>query len=234
MPNQARRQKHGGLLANLGFNIIIPTLILTKLSGEDALGPAWAIVVALSFPVGYGVRDYLQTREPNFFSLLGIISVILTGGMSLLELPPRYIAIKEAAIPGIIGIATLVSVYTRYPLVRLFLLNEQVLHVDKVYEALEQHGNQQRFQTQMKRATVMVAASFFLSSALNFILAETLLVSEPGTPAFAEELGRMTALSFPVIALPSMIVLMAALWYLLRGIQRLTHLKLEDLFVDHS
>ncbi len=234
MPNQARRQKHGGLLANLGFNIIIPTLILTKLSGEDALGPAWAIVVALSFPVGYGVRDYLHTREPNFFSLLGIISVILTGSMSLLELPPRYIAIKEAAIPGIIGIATLVSVYTRYPLVRLFLLNEQVLHVDKVYEALEQHGNQQRFQTQMKRATVMVAASFFLSSALNFILAETLLVSEPGTPAFAEELGRMTALSFPVIALPSMIVLMAALWYLLRGIQRLTHLKLEDLFVDHS
>lgn len=234
MPNQARRQKHGGLLANLGFNIIIPTLILTKLSGDDALGPAWAIVVALSFPVGYGVRDYLQTREPNFFSLLGIISVILTGGMSLLELPPRYIAIKEAAIPGLIGIATLVSVYTRYPLVRLFLLNEQVLHVDKVYEALEQHGNQQRFQTQMKRATIMVAASFFLSSVLNFILAETLLVSEPGTPAFAEELGRMTALSFPVIALPSMIVLMAALWYLLRGIQRLTHLKLEDLFVDHS
>ena len=69
-------------------------------------------------------------------------------------------------------------------------------------------------------------------AALNYGLAKYLLVSEPGTPAFAEELGKMTALSFPVIALPSTLVLVAALFYLLQGVQKLTHLQLDDIFQE--
>ena len=76
----------------------------------------------------------------------------------------------------------------------------------------------------------MVAGSFFLSSALNYILAKVVLVSQPGTVEFTEELGKMTALSFPIIAVPSTLVLMGTLFYLLRHIQKLTHLKLEDIF----
>jgi hypothetical protein len=37
----------------------------------------------------------------------------------------------------------------------------------------------------------------------------------------------MTALSFPVIALPAMAVMMGNLFYLFRGIKRLTGLDLE-------
>lgn len=223
-------RKKPGLLANLGFNILIPTLILTKLSSDEYLGPAWAVVVALAFPVVYGVRDYLQSHKPNPFSLLGVVSVLLTGGMSLLQLDPQYIAIKEAAIPGLIGVATLFSMRTRYPLVRTFLYNEQVLKVDKVAEALAQHNATEQFERRLRIASYLVAASFFLSSVLNYVLAKIILVSPPGTPAFTEELGRMTALSFPVIALPSMVVLTCALIYLLQGIQKLTHLKLDDVF----
>ena len=84
----------------------------------------------------------------------------------------------------------------------------------------------------MAVASWMVAGSFFLSSALNYGLAKYLLVSPPGTPAFTEELGKMTALSFPVIALPSTIVLVVALFYLLQGVQKLTHLQLEDIFQE--
>jgi len=76
----------------------------------------------------------------------------------------------------------------------------------------------------------MVAGSFFLSSVLNYILAKIILVSAPGSVAFTEELGKMTALSFPVIALPSTIVLMSALFYLLHHIKKLTHLEAEDIF----
>ncbi|MDP3449658.1 MAG: beta-galactosidase, partial [Anaerolineaceae bacterium] len=53
--------------------------------------------------------------------LLVRASVMLTGGISLLELDPQYIAIKEAAIPGIIGLAVLGSQYTRFPLVRTLI-----------------------------------------------------------------------------------------------------------------
>ncbi|WP_020408491.1 VC0807 family protein [Hahella ganghwensis] len=225
-------QQRGGLLTNLLFNIVIPTVILSKFSSDEYLGPMYSIVVALSFPIAYGVKDYLSSHKPNFFSILGVISVILTGGMSLLQLDPQYIAIKEAAIPAMFGIATLISLKTRYPLVRTFLFNEQVMQVRKVNEALEANGNHKIFDQKLVYASYMVAGSFFLSSVLNYVLAKMVLVSPPGTTAFTEELGKMTALSFPVIAVPSTLVLMGALWYLISQIQKLSHLKLEDIF-DH-
>ena len=224
------KQQKPNMLANIGFNIIIPTLIMTKASSEEYLGPVWAIVVALAFPVIYGLKEYLSTHKPNLFSALGVFSVLMTGGISLLELDPQYIAIKEAAIPAIFGLATLYSMRTRYPLVRTFLYNDQVLQINKVKEALESNNNSAAFDQKLNNASYMVAGSFFLSSVLNYVLAKWILVSEPGTVAFTEELGKMTALSFPVIAVPSTLVLMAALFYLLRHITKLTHLKAEDIF----
>tara|TARA_B110000908_G_scaffold73021_2_gene88082 strand:+ start:51 stop:806 length:756 start_codon:yes stop_codon:yes gene_type:complete len=224
------RQKASGMLANLAFNIIIPTLILTKLSSNDYLGPVYSIVVALSFPIIYGLRDYAKSRKANFFSILGIISVVLTGGMSLLQLDPQYIAIKEAAIPAIFGLVTIYSVRTSYPLVKTFLYNDQILQIGKVQSALLAYNNELNFEAKLTNASYMVAGSFFLSSALNYILAKVVLVSQPGTVEFTEELGKMTALSFPIIAVPSTLVLMGTLFYLLRHIQKLTHLKLEDIF----
>lgn len=218
------------MLANLAFNIIIPTLIMTKLSSEDYLGPVYSIVAALSFPIIYGIRDYLLSHKPNFFSILGVVSVLLTGGISLMQLDPQYIAIKEAAIPALFGIATLISVRSKYPLVRTFLYNEQVLQIDKVKHALQQYNSEAHFERKLTNASYMVAGSFFMSSVLNYILAKVILVSEPGTVAFTEELGKMTALSFPVIALPSTIVLMGTLFYLLHHIRKLTHLEPEDIF----
>ena len=99
---KANNGKSESLLLNLLFNIIIPTVILTKLSGDDYLGTRLAIVVALAFPVIYGLKDFVAARKINFFSALGVVSVFLTGGISLLELDPAYIAIKEAAIPAVI------------------------------------------------------------------------------------------------------------------------------------
>ncbi len=219
-----------GVLPNLLFNIVIPTLVLTKLSADDRLGPALAIVVALAFPIAFGLREYRRSHRPSFFSLLGIGSVLLTGGMSLLELDPAWIAVKEAAVPGLLGLATLASTRTQKPLVRLFLYNEDVMQVDKVAKALIRSGTGAEFERTLLVASWLIAGSFFLSSTLNYLLAKWILVSPAGTTAYAEELGRMTALSYPVIALPSTLVMMATLFYLLRRIQALTGLELEDIF----
>lgn len=227
------RNQHGGMLANLGLNLIIPTLILTKLSKEEYLGPNWAIVVALAFPILYGLKDFSATRKPNMFSILGVISISLTGGISLLQLDPQYIAIKEAGIPGLLGIATLISLYTRFPLVRTFLFNEQIMQVDKITQAARDHGTEPELDKRLTRATYLIACSFFLSSVLNYLLAKWVLVSAPGTTEFTQELGKMTALSFPVIAIPSMIVMTISLIYLFMGIEKFTDLKLEDILQQH-
>lgn len=230
----ARKPKKENLLLNVLLNIVIPTLILMKLSGEQHLGTQWAVVVALAFPITYGLRDFIINRKFNLFSALGFISVLLTGGISLLQLDPQYIAIKEAAIPGLIGLVTLISIKTRYPLVKTFLYNDTVLKVDKIAAALKKHGTEAEFEKTLRNSSYLVAASFFLSSALNYILAKILVVSPPGTEAFNAELGKMTALSFPVIALPVTIFMMGAMFYLFRNINRLTQLTLEDIINDGS
>lgn len=187
----------------------------------------------MAFPLGYGFYDFHKTREANIFSILGVISVGLTGGISLLELDPKYIAIKEAAIPGIIGLAVLVSHYTPYSLVRKLLFSEQIMDVDKINAAVAERRTQDQLETRLKNTSYLVASSFFLSSTLNYILAKWIVVSEPGTTAYTEELGKMTALSFPVIALPSMLVMMVSLFYLFKGIEKATKLSLEDILQQH-
>lgn len=226
----APRQEN--FFANLLINIIIPAVILAKLSGDDWLGTKWAIVVALAFPLLYGLRDLLQGGKINGFSALGVISIMLTGGISLLELDAEYIAIKEAAIPGLLGIATLVSLRTRWPLVKTFLYNDKVLDTGRIARCLDEEGNTGAFEKTLKQASWMVAASFFLSSALNYVLAQVILTSKPGTEAFNAELGKMTALSYPVIVLPSMVVLVFAMFFLFKRIKTLTGLKIDDIMAN--
>ncbi|MFO1370675.1 MAG: VC0807 family protein [Marinagarivorans sp.] len=220
------------MLVNLLINVAAPSIILSKFSGEHSLGPTWGLIVALAFPIVYGVWDFIRRRKVNFFSAIGVFSTFLTGGMTLLKLPPEYVAIKEASIPLLFGLATLGSLYTPFPLVRTFLYNEKVLQVERVNYALKQYGTEQAFERTLVIASWMLAGSFFLSAVLNYGLAKYLLVSEPGTEAYNAELGRMTALSLPVITIPSMLVLVGALWYLLNRIKSLTHLKLEEIFND--
>jgi len=225
------KQKKGGLFGNLAFNIIIPVLILSKLSGEDNLGPALSIVVALAFPIAYGFWDLKQSGKFNAFSILGIVSVFLTGGISLLELPSEYIAIKEAAIPALIGIAVLFTQRTKYPIVKMIILNREVIRTDDLYSVLSDHNHTDAFEQHLKMASFIVAGSFFVSSVLNYVLAKVILVSPPGTPAFTEELCHMTALSYPVIALPSTVILMFAIWYLFSQVKKLTGESFENFLV---
>jgi len=233
-PTEAAKPPRGSFLANLAFNIIIPVLILSRMSGEDSLGPSLSIVFALAFPIGYGLWDLRQSGKVNPFSILGVVSVFLTGGISLLELDPKYIAIKEAAIPAIIGIAVLLTQRTRFPLVKTLILNAQLVRVDALYTALASNGQTATFERRMAQASFIVAGSFFVSSVLNYVLAKVILVSPPGTTAFSEELGKMTALSYPVIALPSMVILMAAIWFVFSQIRKLTGESLESFLVDQG
>lgn len=226
------KAKPGGFFSNLLFNILIPVVILTRFSGEQHLGPIWSIVIALAFPISYGLWEMRRTRKVNVFSVLGVVSVVLTGGISLLQLDPKYIAIKEAAIPGIIGLAVLISQKSHKSVVKLLLFNEQVVRLDRINKALTEHNAVPQFEQKMTVVTYLVACSFFISSALNYILAKLVVTAPAGTTEFSEQLGRMTALSYPVIVVPSMIVLGFAMYYLFSQLTKLTKLPLEDLMVD--
>lgn len=215
-------------LIELLVTLVIPSLILMKLSGPEDLGAVNALLLALAFPLVWGARDLLARRKLNLFAALGLISILLTGGIGLLQLDTQWLAIKEAAIPGLIGLGVVVPARTRYPLVRVLLFSPALMNVERIQQSLNQRGNGDAFESRLKAATWMLGSSFFFSAAMNYILATWIVVSPSGTAAFNEELGRLTLLSYPMIALPSMLIMMAVLYYLARSIRELAGLKLAE------
>lgn len=218
---------------DLMVSIVIPSVILMKLSGDEHLGSVNALLLALAFPLGWGVFELVKYGKKNFIALLGMLSVGLTGGIGLLELDAGYLAIKEAAIPAIIGLAVLISTRTRYPLIRTMLYNPNVVNVDKVHAALEKNNATAEFDNRLMKATYMFASTFLFSSIMNYVVAKWIVVSPSGTQAFNEELGRMTLMSYPLIAIPSMIMMMLIFYYLWRTIRRLTGYTLEEVLAPH-
>jgi hypothetical protein len=165
----------------------------------------------------------------NWLSVLGVVSTLLTGGIGLLKLDAQWLAVKEAAVPALIGIVILGSVWTKSPLIRLLVFNAQIFDVDRVHAALAARGNESAFEAQLRTGTVLLAGTFFFSAVANYVLARWIVHSPAGTEAFNQELGRLTLLSYPVIAVPSMLMMMALMFWLARGAKALTGLDLGEM-----
>jgi len=214
---------------DLMIGILIPSIILMKFSGENDLGASGALILALSFPLGWGLFELIRYRKFNFIALLGLISVLLTGGIGLLQLDTQWLAVKEAAIPALIGIAVLVSTQTRYPLIKILLYNPKIMNVEKISVKLDELGHAKLFEARLMKATYLLSSTFFFSAIMNYILAKWIVSSPAGSEAFNEELGKMTLLSYPMIAVPSILMTIAIFYYLWRTINGLTGFSLEEI-----
>ena len=221
--------KRENLLLNITCNIAIPSLILSFLSKEDRLGPVWGLIIAILFPVCYGIWDFFDRRQANFISILGFCSILLTGGLGLLKVGGLGFAIKDAAIPLLIGAMIVITQRGKRPLVRELLYNDQAIDVPRIDAALDSTGSRPAFDALMARSAYLLALGFIVSAGLNFGLARYLLRSTPGTPEFNNELGRMHALSWPIIIVPSMLITFYSLYLLIKGVQKLTGLTLDDI-----
>jgi len=231
MPVNATANDKPRPLVDILVSIVIPSIILMKASGDDRLGPTGALIVALAFPIGYGVLELVRHGRRNVMALLGVVSVLLTGGIGLLKIDAQWLAVKEAAIPAAIGIGVLVANRLGFPLIRKLLFNPALMNVDRIHAALDEKGNRAHFEHRLGRANTLLAGTFMFSAVANFILAKRIVQSESGSTAFNEELGRLTLLSYPVIAIPSMLMMMGIFWFLWRTVNRLTGLSLEEIMV---
>lgn len=240
---EGKKEKRENPLVSIFFNIVMPVIILTKLSKTgtvslwgiemEGLGPLKGLLIALAFPTIYFIWDYSQRHKTNFISIVGFVSILLTGVIGIFEFPSEWIAYKEASVPFIIGVALLVSLKTPFPLVKKILYNREMMDVDRIDSILKETKQEAEFDKTMVNATYILAASFLLSTILNFSLAKILIKSPTGTEEFAQELGRMTGLSYIVIALPSCLVMFAAMYYLSRSLKRITKLPFEELLAPH-
>ncbi len=228
--NAPDRPKRENLFINIACTIVAPALILSKLSGPERLGPVLALVIALAFPIGYGVQDFVRRRKFNFVAGIGFASTLLTGGFALAKVDGIWFAIKEASVPAVIGLMVLLSTKSKRPLVREFIYNDQVIDVPKVDAALAARDARPGFEKLLGEAALLVTGAFFLSAVLNFVLARHFITAPAMTEEFNQQVGKMTVWSYVVISIPTMGMMMFALFRLLGGIKRLTGLELEDIF----
>jgi len=233
MPTTETAQpKRENLILSILFNLLIPFFILSKLSSEDSLGPVVALLVGLAFPLAYGLWDLKDRKQVNFVSILGLISVGLSGGFGIAKLDPMWLAVKEASIPTVIGTLVFLSFKSRKPLIKTFLYHPQVINTAKIDTALDTPEKKAEFEKRFERCNWMLVASFVLSAALNFILARIIVTTSPAVDmvAFNAQLGKMNLVSWPVIVIPSMAIMMYALYYLMNGIHHLTGLEWDAMF----
>ncbi len=216
-------------IVSIIFNIVIPVIILSKFTSADRLGPVYGLIAALAFPTLYFIYDFIKRRNANFISIIGFVSILLTGIIGVFEFPSEWIAYKEASVPFLIGFAILISLKTPFPLVRKLLYNDDLMDVERVNNILAEKNMQSEFDKVLENSTYLLALSFLVSTATNFILAKVVIHSPSGTEEFTQELAKMTALSYPVNALPATAVMMFALWYLIKHLKSITGLTMEEM-----
>lgn len=226
----APRAKPENLLVNLAFNVVIPAVLMAQLSKETRLGPVWGLIVALLFPLGYGVYDFVARKKTNALSVLGFAGVLISGIFGILKLDGFWFAVKDAAIPSLIGAAMLLTMRSREPLAKTIFFNDTIMDVPRIETALRERQAEAGLAALLRQCSVLIALAFFVSGALGFFLARYLLKSPGGTAEFNSELAKMHWLSVPVIAVPVMAMMMLALWRLINGLKTLTGLATDDLF----
>ncbi len=225
-------KKQSNPLFNILINIVIPVIILTKFSKEAYLGPLYGLIAALSLPFIYGLYELIFQKQKNFISILGFIGILFSGIIGLMQFPPHWIAVKEASIPLVIGLVVLISTKTPWQLLKTFIYNKEILNIDKINSRLPTVELQTKLNKILGRANIILACTFFFSAVLNYSLAKIMVNSLPGTIEFNEEIGKMAMLSFPVIALPSVIMMVFILWYIFSSLKKLTLLTTDEIFVE--
>ncbi|WP_035608523.1 VC0807 family protein [Haloferula sp. BvORR071] len=256
MPETKPKPEHP--LANILVNVIVPALVLSYLSKDPALqvklgkavrpwhiGPLWAMIVALALPLGYGAWHFIQTRKANFFSAIGVVSVLATGLVTYYlwnkdgTVKPNaglLFGIKEALIPLFLAFAILGSRKSQTPLIRLFLYNDTIFDVPKIESKIEERGETSRYAGLLDGATKLFAGSFFLSSLMNLGLAQWFFRGFDANAIDALEtynslVGKLNWSGLIAIGVPLMGILFLILTKLLKGLRELTGLKDEELML---
>ena len=60
---KTKKPSSKGLFVDIIVCVLVPSLILKKLSGDDMLGANWALVAALSLPLTVGIWGFIRDKK---------------------------------------------------------------------------------------------------------------------------------------------------------------------------
>lgn len=245
-------------LTNILVNVIIPVLALSYLSKDPALlaqdgetvrfwhlGPLKAMTAALALPIGYGIWFFTRHRKMNFFSVLGLVSVFLTGGLTLYlwnkdgSIKPNaayLFGLKEASIPLVLGVAIFLSHWSKTPLLNAFFYNSQIFDLKRIEGAVHEHGGEDRYRRLLFQSTILFSSSFLISTVANFFLAQYFLggidiTASDARSQYNSGVAKLTGWGFAVIGVPILLLFFFLFWFLLRGLNKITGLANDKILL---
>jgi hypothetical protein len=197
------------------LNIFLPVVILLTLSSEDRLGPLPALLLAVGIPAAWGILELWRTRKINASSIMGVVSVLLTGVIGVFELDTDLFAWKEAAIPVGFAAILLVSNRMQFPVVKL--LFDMVQRRDKVEAAVQEQGQQVAYRAHIERSGTIWAGIMLLSGVLKFMLSSLVMTAEAGTQEFNKQLATYELVQIPTTMLLTMVLILSLIYFIAKG-----------------
>ncbi|MGZ3722111.1 MAG: VC0807 family protein [Bdellovibrionales bacterium] len=221
-------------LLSLVVNILIPVMILNK--GSHFISSQLTLLVALCFPLVYGIQDYVRRKHKNYVSLVGLVNILLTGSLALMSLNGIWFAFKEATLPSVLGCLVLFSAWTKNPAAKILFCNPHVLNMELIEERLATLARESVFLKILKQTTLWLSLSFFTSAAANFTLAlgifkdiDPKLANEEQMSILNAQLAHMTWLGFGVVALPLMVFSGILIYVFLHRVSKLIDVPVDSL-----
>ncbi|WP_186648247.1 VC0807 family protein [Fluviispira vulneris] len=215
------------LFISIIFNVIIPFFILNKMS--STFGAVNTFFIALAFPLIYAVYDLVRRKQLNPISILAIVSIVIKGIFVIYKVDGFWFAVKEAAIPSVLGIITIVSVWIGRPLINYFIYNENIFNIELLESKLKENNSESSFKKLIWQVTFILGFAFFLGGILNFFLALNIIVSPAGTESFNKEIAEMTWKGYLVVALPKTLITIFGLWWFIKRLKVITGLEVSKI-----
>jgi len=245
-------------LFNLLFNVLVPVLVLSYLSKDPVLqaklgkpvhpwqlGPIKAVGLALALPIGYAIYHFYRTRKANFMSGLGLVSVLLSGGLTIYlwnadgTVKPNaglLFGIKEGLIPLAIAVAVIASRWVGEPMICTLLYNDGHFDVPKIESKVAEKNSTAAYRALLTRENLLLAGSFVMSAILNVVMARWFFRNfDASAPDALEKyngiLGSIHWVGFLVVGVPLVGIFFLIMNRLLKGLQDLTGLEEKDLML---
>lgn len=250
----SKSKKEESPLANIIINVLLPVLVLSHMSKDPSfaeepklwhVGPQVALLIAIVIPVAYGIFHFIKTKKFNLFSGIGILSVILTGAVTLYlwnedgSVKPDaalWYGLKEAIQPLILGSVVLASHWTKGPLFREFIYNDGLFDINRIESKVKEGGLESQYQKTLYRNTMIFCSSFVLSAIMNMLLADFFLGSidfgaENAQELYNQALGKINGWGFVVIGLPLFVIAGFILFKHSKDLQKMTGLEKEEVLL---
>lgn len=204
------------------LTLVIPSILIMTITKENLLGPQTGLMIAILFPLGFGMYRMLKRKEYNVYAGLGVLSTAITGLIGILKAGPHLFAVKEGLLPVIIGLSFLLSKDMKVPLIKPILLKASGYREHKVECRIKAYGLEHRYRALLSKTSVLFASSYLMSGFINYILALLMLKGPKGSSQLLAEVGRMNLISALVTIVPAVVIAIITIFYFLLSISSLT------------